>query len=100
MTATAVCKTRNVFAHSNTGIVSSFTTLGRNVFFDACVVLSRQRPCDGLIPRLRSRSKSLKDSEFQINSQYEQAKWLNPYKEEEADCTAIKQSVPSPKGMA
>jgi hypothetical protein len=40
-TAAAMCKTRNVIAYSNTGIVGSYPTLRKNVFFDACVVMSR-----------------------------------------------------------
>jgi hypothetical protein len=50
-------KVRNVFAHSDTGIVGSNATRGIDVclcLVCVCVVLCRKRPCDGLIPRPRS----------------------------------------------
>jgi hypothetical protein len=48
---------RTVFARSNTGIVGSNPTRDMDVckhLFCVCVVLCRQRPCDGLIPFPRS----------------------------------------------
>jgi hypothetical protein len=56
----------NVFDSSKSGILGIPLEAGMfySPFFCICIVLCRQRPCDGLIPRLRSPTNYLQDSSF------------------------------------
>jgi hypothetical protein len=69
---------------SNNGIVGSNPTRGMDVClrsFCVCVFLYRQRPYDGLIPRLRSPTNCLYDLQFRVKSEWEVARGPNASKE-------------------
>jgi hypothetical protein len=68
ITVAARSKAWNVFPRSNTGIVGSNPTQGMVVCLRVvCVrVPFRQRHCDGLIPRPRSRTDCLQDWETEV----------------------------------
>jgi hypothetical protein len=81
-------KAWNVFARSNAEIVGSNPTQGMDVclrLFRVCVVLCRQRPCVGLIPRPRSPTDCLRLMNWNeskrftdaLRSKWEQQEWMD-----------------------
>jgi hypothetical protein len=76
-------KAADVFVRSNTGIVGSILSRGMDVclcLFCVYVVLCRQRPCNELIPRPRSLTHCLQDSNLRIKSEWAQAREPNTSK--------------------